>query len=453
MKCAILRGFDFPARDVSDQLRFCNPLLAFEEGTTAPMYFARDLDWQHGDEDRTHGLTRVDTDEVESFGTHVSVDTLHVSQGKGVVLMGDRFFAATRMAGIEVDRSRYVDFTELPEIQCRIGVADVDSFRAFAKQLTDDAALVFDDRLFAMTDWTLPKGAEAALFLLRKCGFTPPTRLALRQLVAAYVTRQTDAYRRLLIRFSIELKEREDSIHQRVERHIRVARYFSALSSETRRRLKQDLYPSGIHGSVLSTAHGRAEYRGIGSPFAFGVSQGSLGVELTESLFDITAATRAPVSSRELGTESVLPVSKEEGESFSGDCLGGWNVMTLPSHGRKDSQSSFVSSMSKVYPTRHGLKGPSWIPAKPGARKQREMTDHFVALRGGEELELGGSKFLASSWLNLVKHETGRGGSESRSSDRRPRESEEWGTMYRRTRDSSGLAHVQVGTGFHIELQ
>ena len=227
MMCAILTGFDFPAREAGDQLRFCNPLLSFEEGAAAQIYFARDLDWEHEGDDQPSGLTPVDFDEVESFGTLVSGATLHVRQGQGVALMGERFVAAARMAGIEVVCTRFLNFMELPEIRCWIGVAHIDAYRAFSRQLTGEAAAAFDDVLPATMGDELPKGGEAALFLLRKAGLTRPTDLALRQLSAAFVTRKTDTYRRLLIRFSIGLEEAEENLNQRVERHVQVAQFVS----------------------------------------------------------------------------------------------------------------------------------------------------------------------------------------------------------------------------------
>lgn len=228
MNCAILRGFDFSVRDAGDQLRFCNPMLSFEEGAAAPIHFARDLEWRYGDDDQSRGLTPVDVDEVESFGTLVSAATLDISPGEGVVLMGERFVEAARNAGIKVDRGRSVSFTPLPESRCWFAVASVDAFRTFSRQLTGEAALAFDEELPTMSDGVLSERGEAALFLLRKIGLTRPTDLALRQLSAAFVTRQMDTYRRLLIRFSIELDETEDNLSKRVERHVRVAQFASA---------------------------------------------------------------------------------------------------------------------------------------------------------------------------------------------------------------------------------
>ena len=224
MMSTILRGFDFPARDIDDQLRFCNPLLSFDEGEAAPIFLARDLDWQYEGDERGRWLTPVDEDEVESFATLVSGEPRRICRGEGIVLMGERFFSAVRKVGIDLDRGRSVKFRAIPEARCRIGLASPDSYSRFANLLVGEASRIFDGELSGTAGRRLSAIGEAALFLLRKCGLTSPTDLAIRQLVAARAARQTDRYRRLLTRFSLELGETEDDIHKRVGRHLEVAR-------------------------------------------------------------------------------------------------------------------------------------------------------------------------------------------------------------------------------------
>lgn len=224
MMSAILRGFDFPARDIDDQLRFCNPLLSFDEGETAQIFLARVLDWQYGGEDQARWLTHIDADEVESAVTLISGELQRIRCGEGVVLMGERFFAAAREAGIDPGRDRDVKFTALSEAGHRIALASTDSYGGFARQLTREAARIFDAEMSGMAGRKLSARGEAALFLLRKCGLTSSTDLAIRQLAAARITRQTDRYRRLLIRFALDLGDTEDDIHKRVGRHLEVAR-------------------------------------------------------------------------------------------------------------------------------------------------------------------------------------------------------------------------------------
>ena len=220
----ILRGFDFPEREIDDQLRFCNPLLSFEEGESAPIFLVRDLNWQPGGEDNGGWLARVDVDEVESFGTLVSGEPQRILRGEGVVLLGERFFSVAREAGIDLEDIRDVKLKAFVGAGYRIGLAGVDAYHRFAKNLARAAAKVFDEELDKTSGRRLSVNGAAALVLLRKCSMASPTALAIRQLVAARIGGQTDRYRRLLVRFSLELGELEDEVHKRVSRHIEVAR-------------------------------------------------------------------------------------------------------------------------------------------------------------------------------------------------------------------------------------
>lgn len=218
---AILRGFDVPARNTSDQLRLCNPLVSFEEGDSAPIYFVRDLDWSPEGKDRARWFTALDTDEIETFATLVPRTTLQIHPGDGIVLIGERICTAARSLAIVVDHDPPVEFTEHPRTGCRIGVAGVDTYRKLRKRLTDEAASIFDGELKTTAAEKLTARAETALFLLRKCGFSLPTVIAIRQLAATRVTRQLDRHRRLLTRFSRELDVTEDILDGRVDRHLR----------------------------------------------------------------------------------------------------------------------------------------------------------------------------------------------------------------------------------------
>ena len=223
MTSAILRGFDFPARDIGDQLRFCNPMISFGDSETAPIFLARDLDWPHEGEDQARWLTPVDTDEVALFATLVLGKPQRIRPGEGVVLMGEDYFSAVRRVGIDPERDGSVKFKVVPEAQCRVGLASVDGYEQFARRLTGEAARIFDGELSESAGEKLSAIGEAALFLLRKCGLTPPTDLAIRQLLAARIARQTDRYRRLLTKYSIELGDKEGDIHERAGRHLEVA--------------------------------------------------------------------------------------------------------------------------------------------------------------------------------------------------------------------------------------
>ena len=228
MTHAILRGFDFPAIDAGEQFRFCNPLVSFEESESASMYFVRDIDWSSGSDDRARWFTPLDMDEIETFATLVPRTMLQIRPGDGVVLIGERIIAATRSLEIaleadadDAERVCFKEFTGYSGTRYRIGVADTDSYRKLVKRLTDKAASIFDDELQATAAAQLSERAETALFLLRKCGFSLPTVTAIRRLAAARVTRHWDRHRRLLIRFSRELKATEGDLDERVDRHLR----------------------------------------------------------------------------------------------------------------------------------------------------------------------------------------------------------------------------------------
>lgn len=61
------------------------------------------------------------------------------------------------------------------------------------------------------------------MLILRRCGPLRDEDLAIRQLAAAKQNKELDLYRRLLARFARDLRESEDDLHQRVERHIELA--------------------------------------------------------------------------------------------------------------------------------------------------------------------------------------------------------------------------------------
>lgn len=221
MTCAIFRGFGFPASNAGDQLRFCNPLVSFEEGESAPVYFVRDLDWSLGSDDQARWITPLDADEIEAFATLVPGTTLQIRPGDGIVLIGEQISTAARSLQMEADRGSLVKFTEYSEPRVRIGVANADSYRDLVRRLTEEAASIFDGELGATTGTALSRRGETALFVLRKCSYSLPTVLAIRQLAAARVTRQRDRDRRLLTRFSRELNLAEDVLDRRVDQHLR----------------------------------------------------------------------------------------------------------------------------------------------------------------------------------------------------------------------------------------
>ena len=281
---AILRGFNFLAEDVAEQLRFCNPLISFEECDTAPIYFARDLDWERGDEEQRHSLVLVEKDEIDSFATLFPRPTSRVSGGEGVVLMGERFSKAAQIAGINVDANDAVDLTDSADKRYRFGVADAIVYRSFVKQIIQEAVSVFDGELRAAAEDKLPKRAEEALFVLRKCGLTRPTDLAIRQLTAARVTGQADVYRRLLIRYSLELQDTEDNLDKQVERHIAVLHRHKS----RRLRLRAVARLRSVSLNTIVLEHGKAMHVYVSDPRKREPTHDNRDSERTESNYSLT---------------------------------------------------------------------------------------------------------------------------------------------------------------------
>ena len=441
MKNAILRGIDFPATEADDQIRFCNPLLSFEQGASASIYLARDLDWNRGDDHGARLLTPVDIDEVDSFGTLFPRATLHVSQGEGVVLMGERFVAAARVAGIAVDHVPLVEFTDLLEFRCWIGVAGIGSFRDFAGQLAREASSVFDDVLSATVDGELPKRGEAALFVLRKCGAVRPTDLALRQLAAASVTHQTDVYRRLLIRFSIELGETEENLDRRVQRHIRVARPTVVIDSQTRPRTEHRLYPLRFRRSYQSFAAGREKYTEDAFSFTFKILPEDPRSGLEDFHFYNWRVKEDSVSLQTAGAGSVLPVSTKEKESRFVEDAGKRNRMRLLVH-HKDTHK--LGSTRKMNLTHRGVIHVFLMREKTRDGRLRDIGGRVVEPFRREEFALRSSKSLESGLWSSMSSDEFRSGSDSRSSITKLTVSEGKSSMYRQGRGWNRLAYVQM---------
>ena len=222
MTHAFLRGIDFPPMDLDSQFRFCNPLISFEENDTAPIYFVRDLNWSIGWSGSTRTLTPIESSEVESVATLIGNAMIRVRPGEGVVLMGDGLNSLIRTLEIDAGCTQILEFTEHAKLRCWLAVANVGTYHEFVNFVSEQAASIFDNELPLTVDNMLSARGEKAISLLRKCSFSRPTLLAIRQLAAARVSRQAERYRRLLIRYSRELSEPEGDLHQRVARHIEI---------------------------------------------------------------------------------------------------------------------------------------------------------------------------------------------------------------------------------------
>ena len=218
-RSAVLRGFDTAAADLGDQLHLCQPLLSFEGDPT--LYVARRLDWQ----DDRKALAVADPSEASELGTLLP-DTPRqtIVSGEAVIAAGAGFVRAAKAAGIQFDGAE-TDFAMVGNAECRIGVATPARFANLKTRLADEARTAFDEELgdAARRGRRLSERGNTALLLLRRCGPRRRDDLAIRQLAGARQNREFDLYRRLLIRFALELRTQENELNEKVERHIALA--------------------------------------------------------------------------------------------------------------------------------------------------------------------------------------------------------------------------------------
>ena len=218
-KPATLRGFNVSIADVGDRMRLCHPLLSFEGDSL--LYIAHKLDW-HDDPD---ALAITDPDEASQLGTlFPEAQRRLIASGEGVVAVGAGFAQAAAAAKVQFPGTE----TPLAQIDgsgCLIGTATSAIYTELRTRLVDEARRAFDDELgnAARHKRRLSERGNAALLLLRRCGPLWREDLAIRQLAGASQNREFDLYRRLLIRFEIELDAQQDDLHRQVERHIELA--------------------------------------------------------------------------------------------------------------------------------------------------------------------------------------------------------------------------------------
>ena len=216
---AVLRGFDTAVADIGDQLHLCQPLLSFEGDPT--LYVARRLDWQ----DDRKALAVADPSEASELGTLLP-DTYRrtIASGEAVVAVGAGFVRAAKAAGVQFEGAE-MDFGMVGNAECRIGVATPARFAKLKTRLADEARTAFDEELgdAARRGRRLSERGNTALLLLRRCGPRRRDDLAIRQLAGARQNREFDLYRRLLIRFALELRMQKNELIEKVERHIALA--------------------------------------------------------------------------------------------------------------------------------------------------------------------------------------------------------------------------------------
>ncbi len=207
MNEAILRGFDFLAADLTDRLRFCNPILSFSKQNDAPLYLARDLSLEFHDQSYSDSLTTVDSDIPDYFATRVADISQTIKSDEGVIVMGSKFFAAASFARVDPTALTKTEFREIPDLRCHIAVSDAHTFEQFAQEFVHRVSSVVDSELRLVSDGGLSENCQAALFVLRNCSATSIANLAIYELMAACVGRDSIVYERLLDRFSIELSK------------------------------------------------------------------------------------------------------------------------------------------------------------------------------------------------------------------------------------------------------
>ena len=216
---AVLRGFDTAVADIGDQLHLCQPLLSFEGDPT--LYVARRLDWQ----DDRKALAVADPSEASELGTLLP-DTPRrtIASGEAVIAAGAEFVRAAKAAGIQINDFE-MDFARVHDAECRISVATPARFVMLKTRLADEARTAFDEELgdAARRGCDLSERGNAALLLLRRCDPRRRDDLAIRQLAGARQNREFDLYRRLLIRFALELRMQKNELIEKVERHIALA--------------------------------------------------------------------------------------------------------------------------------------------------------------------------------------------------------------------------------------
>ena len=215
-KPATLRGFNVSVADVGDQMHLCHPLLSFDGDSV--LYIAHRLDWRNDPE----ALAITDPSDAALLGTLLpETHGQRIASGEGVVAAGMGFVQAATMAKVQFPAPE-TPLAQIDGAECWMGVATPAIYKDLRNRLVDEARTAFDEELgnAARRGRFLSKRGNAALLLLRRCGPLRREDLAIRQLAGARQNREFDLYRRLLILFELELKIPEDSLHQKVKRHI-----------------------------------------------------------------------------------------------------------------------------------------------------------------------------------------------------------------------------------------
>ena len=225
---ATLRGLPVSVADIGDQVHLCHPLLSFEGDPK--LYLAHRLEWQ----DDPDALAIVDPDEASTLGVLLPWSLRRpIASGEGAIAVGASLVQAAEAAKVELLNAdirlvhvpdsymRQASPTSSPG--CWIGLATPALHTAFRNRLAEEARGTLDEALAdaAFHGSCLSERGNAALLLMRKAGPRRQDDLAIRQLAGARQNREFDLYRRLLIRFALELDVQEQVIDERVDRHMR----------------------------------------------------------------------------------------------------------------------------------------------------------------------------------------------------------------------------------------
>lgn len=216
LKPATVRGFPVTVADIGDQMHLCHPLLSFE-GDDA-LYLAHKLDWANSPD----ALAIADRDEAAAHGTLLPPTcSPPIASGEGLIVMGTDFVQAAVSAGVDL-----VDSAPSPVrtdgLAYWMVVATPAHYAALRARLAEEARGAFDEALdeaVRLDDQLAERGA-AALLLMRRCTSGSKDALAVRQLAGALQDRQFDLYRRLLLRYALELGTSESVLVEEVTRYL-----------------------------------------------------------------------------------------------------------------------------------------------------------------------------------------------------------------------------------------
>jgi len=246
---AFLRGFGALPQDLEGGLSFCRPLISLESGESAPILYPTQLDWDSSAQNQ-FPLVTVDNEEVSAFGTLIPESDEKILSGMGLMVMHSEFakFAA-RLDLLDVSD---ISFHHYEELDCVAGACYFKVFLDYERNVVDQAKRIFDRELSGISDGYLQEVGNAALYMLRKCGSSRDSDVAIRELASALIMEETDLYRRLLIQYSIELDETEQILDERAKRFIETCR-FTGLHKKSV-RLSRQAITKGYFGVARQTS-------------------------------------------------------------------------------------------------------------------------------------------------------------------------------------------------------